>query len=145
MLHWTGVCVAWARSEIYKMRKMISLLRGDIALCKRSKVLICEDVFFQALTVERTLNKLGFFRIAPFCSFDELWSVIEYSKCRFELVIVNQDLIKAQRNYTRYDLYNHPCVERLMTYDVVTTYSFVGAEIKNGYITLGDCQLHTST
>ncbi|MNF30821.1 MULTISPECIES: chemotaxis protein CheY [unclassified Pseudomonas] len=59
---------------------------------KALRILIADEQHFHRMKVERRLNQLGYYRIAPVHSLDELLSVVEYGCEPFDLVIINASL-----------------------------------------------------
>ncbi|RON07339.1 chemotaxis protein CheY [Pseudomonas brassicacearum] len=59
---------------------------------KSLRILIADEQHFHRMKIERNLNQLGYFRIAPVHSLAELLSVVEYGCEPFDLVIINATL-----------------------------------------------------
>ncbi|AJO79747.1 hypothetical protein [Pseudomonas sp. MRSN 12121] len=62
---------------------------------KTLRILIAAPQHFQRLRIERTLNHLGYFRIAPVQSFDELEALTQFAGQPFDLLIVSDALVDA--------------------------------------------------
>lgn len=56
---------------------------------KSLRVLIADAQHFNRLRIERLLNQLGYFRVAPVQSLDELLPLVEYGCEPLDLVLVN--------------------------------------------------------
>ncbi|MCU1751622.1 response regulator [Pseudomonas sp. 6D_7.1_Bac1] len=59
---------------------------------KALRILIADEQHFHRMKIERSLNQLGYYRIAPVHSLEELLSVVEYGCEPFDLVIINATL-----------------------------------------------------
>jgi len=57
---------------------------------KSSRILIADEQHFFRLRIERTLNQLGFHRIAPVQSVMELLRLVEYADDPFDALIINE-------------------------------------------------------
>lgn len=53
------------------------------------RILIADDQHFHRMQIERTLNQLNYYRIAPVHTLEELLSLVEYSCDPFDLLIIN--------------------------------------------------------
>jgi CheY-like chemotaxis protein len=56
---------------------------------KSLRILIADAQHFNRLRIERLFNQLGYFRVAPVQSLDELLSLVEYGGEPLDLVLVN--------------------------------------------------------
>ncbi|MFS2201625.1 chemotaxis protein CheY [Pseudomonas sp. Pseusp3] len=56
---------------------------------KSLRILIADAQHFNRLRIERRFNQLGYFRVAPVQSFDELLPLVEYGCEPLDLVLVN--------------------------------------------------------
>lgn len=61
---------------------------------KASRILIADEQHFFRLRIERTLNQLGFHRIAPVQSVIELLRLVEYADEPFDALIINEKFSK---------------------------------------------------
>ena len=59
---------------------------------KALRILIADEQHFHRMKIERGLNQLGYYRIAPVHSLAELLNVVEYGCEAFDLVIFNAGL-----------------------------------------------------
>jgi PleD family two-component response regulator len=59
---------------------------------KALRILIADEQHFHRMKIERGLNQLGYYRIAPVHSLEELLIVVEYGCEPFDLVILNANL-----------------------------------------------------
>ncbi|WP_322615350.1 chemotaxis protein CheY [Pseudomonas sp. BIC9C] len=56
---------------------------------KSLRILIADAQHFNRLRIERLFNQLGYFRVAPVQSLDELLPLVEYGCAPLDLVLVN--------------------------------------------------------
>jgi len=56
---------------------------------KSLRILIADAQHFNRLRIERLFNQLGYFRVAPVHSLDELLALVEYGCEPLDLVLVN--------------------------------------------------------
>lgn len=56
---------------------------------KSLRILIADAQHFNRLRIERLFNQLGYFRVAPVQSLDELLALVEYGCEPLDLVLVN--------------------------------------------------------
>lgn len=56
---------------------------------KSLRILIADAQHFNRLRIERLFNQLGYFRVAPVQSLDELLALVEYGCTPLDLVLVN--------------------------------------------------------
>lgn len=61
-------------------------------LNKTLRILIADDQHFHRMKIERILNQLGYFRIAPVHSIEELLTLVEYGCEPFDLVMISTSL-----------------------------------------------------
>lgn len=59
---------------------------------KALRILIADEQHFHRMKIERMLNQLGYFRIAPVHSVEELLTLVEYSSEPFDLVMISTSL-----------------------------------------------------
>jgi len=59
---------------------------------KRLRILIADELDQQAVQIERTLNNLGYFRVVPVGSLDELLTMVQSAYEPFDLLIANTDM-----------------------------------------------------
>jgi len=62
---------------------------------KTLRILIADDQHFQRLKIEKILNQLGYFRIAPVHSFDEIETLTCCPSKPFDLLIISTALVAA--------------------------------------------------
>ncbi|MGE8393466.1 hypothetical protein HFV04_017585 [Pseudomonas sp. BIGb0427] len=63
---------------------------------KALRILIADERHAQLLRIEKQLNALGYYRIAPVRTFDELASLTSSPQAPFDLLIVNKALAVPQ-------------------------------------------------
>jgi CheY-like chemotaxis protein len=56
---------------------------------KSLRILIADAQHFNRLRIERLFNQLGYFRVAPVQSLDELLPLVEYGSEPLDLVLIN--------------------------------------------------------
>lgn len=61
-------------------------------LNKTLRILIADEQHFHRMMIERILNQLGYFRIAPVPSIEELLTLVEYGCEPFDLVMISTSL-----------------------------------------------------
>lgn len=62
---------------------------------KALRILIADEQHFHRMKIERGLNQLGYYRIAPVHALEELLTVVEYGCEPFDLVILSASLATA--------------------------------------------------
>ncbi|MFW0756704.1 response regulator [Pseudomonas sp. H11T01] len=61
-------------------------------LNKTLRILIADEQYFHRMKIERMLNQLGYFRIAPAQCVEELLTLVEYGSEPFDLVMISASL-----------------------------------------------------
>ncbi|VVO37580.1 response regulator [Pseudomonas fluorescens] len=61
-------------------------------LNKALRILIADEQHFHRMKVERLLNQLGYFRIAPVSTVEELLSLVEYGCEPFDLLLISASM-----------------------------------------------------
>ncbi|NBF05852.1 response regulator [Pseudomonas sp. Fl5BN2] len=56
------------------------------------RILIADDQHFHRMQIERTLNQLSYYRVAPVHRLEELLTLVEYACDPFDLLIINGGL-----------------------------------------------------
>lgn len=59
---------------------------------KTLRILIADELDEQVVQIERTLNHLGYFRVVPVASLDELLTMVQSAFEPFDLLIANTDM-----------------------------------------------------
>jgi CheY-like chemotaxis protein len=59
---------------------------------KKMRILIADEHHVQLMQIEKMLNQLGYYRIAPVQSFEELLAIVQSALDPFHLLIANTDL-----------------------------------------------------
>lgn len=59
---------------------------------KTLRILIADEQHFHRMKIERALNQMGYYRIAPVATLDELLCLLEYGSEPFDLLIFNGEL-----------------------------------------------------
>jgi CheY-like chemotaxis protein len=91
-------------------------LLGATLLNKSLRILIADEQHFNRLRIERWFNQLGYYRVAPVQSLDELLSLVEYSREAFGLLVINAALAGGKLDLPDFCLDN-PQVDRALIYD----------------------------
>ncbi|MDY7536291.1 hypothetical protein RGV33_32215 [Pseudomonas sp. Bout1] len=73
---------------------LLSLLKTMPVAIPPLRILIADKQHYQCRLIEKCLNLLGQFRIAPVCSFQELDQVTQSPGLVFDLVVLNADLTR---------------------------------------------------
>lgn len=61
------------------------------------RILIADDQHFHRMQIERTLNQLNYYRVAPVHTLEELLTLVEYSCESFDLLLINANLATDSR------------------------------------------------
>lgn len=78
----------------YKLAK--AKMNSSSLPCALTRVLVADCQWEQRTVIEKTLGMLGYFRVCPAASFNELAILMHYSSNvpdRFDLLILNADLV----------------------------------------------------
>ncbi|KAA0959594.1 response regulator [Pseudomonas sp. ANT_H12B] len=59
---------------------------------KALRILIADEQHFHRMKVERLFNQIGYYRIAPVHSLEELLTLVDYGCEPFDLVVINASL-----------------------------------------------------
>lgn len=78
-----------------------TLLGGTLSN-KTLRILIADEQHFYRMKIERLFNQLGFYRIAPVHSLEELLTLIEYASEPFDLVVINAVMAAGALNLPDY-------------------------------------------
>ena len=115
---------------------------------KEYKILILENSHSQCLGIEKTLNCLGCFRIAPARSFDEFKKFTTAANIKFDIAVVNAHLVPTvelvnwyftQHAHIRYILLYNYCGSRPVNHRFFSTSSEVpGEQNLNDILTASD-------
>ncbi|MCK9816856.1 response regulator [Pseudomonas sp. MAFF 302046] len=84
---------------------------------KALRILIADEQHFYRMRIERTLNQMGYYRIAPVHSLEELLSLVEYGCEPFDLLIVNASLGVPSGLDPLAFCQDHPLVGHALVYD----------------------------
>ncbi len=84
---------------------------------KALRLLIADGAFHQRVKIEKMLNHMGYFRVAPLSSFDELVALTCSSGVAFDLLIINAALVGARQvNLLQY-CQDNPLIRHALIYD----------------------------
>ncbi|VVP34625.1 MULTISPECIES: response regulator [Pseudomonas] len=83
---------------------------------KSTRILIADEQHFNRLRIERWLNQLGYYRVAPVPDLEELLALVEYGSEPFDLLIINAAMGHAKLNLLDFCLDNRQ-LDRVMIYD----------------------------
>lgn len=84
---------------------------------KTLRILIADDQHFQRLKIERILNQLGYFRIAPVHSFDEIETLTCGSCKPFDLLLISTALVAALDIDLEAFCRDNPLIRHALIYD----------------------------
>ena len=73
---------------------------------KTLRILIADEQHFHRMRIERLLNQLGYYRIAPVGGLDELLTLVEYASEPFDLVLINGSMTRASMDLPGFFLHN---------------------------------------
>ncbi|MHC8339455.1 chemotaxis protein CheY [Pseudomonas sp. HLT2-19-2] len=68
---------------------------------KALRILIADKHHPQSLSIEKMLNRLGYYCVASVCSFEEVECLSGYGAIAFDLLVINADLLQQQAGVTR--------------------------------------------
>jgi CheY-like chemotaxis protein len=91
-------------------------LLGATLLNKSLRILIADEQHFNRLRIERSFNQLGYFRVAPVQSLEELLTLVEYSSEAFDLLVINAALAGGKLDLADF-CRDNPQVDRALIYD----------------------------
>ena len=83
---------------------------------KALRILIADEQHFHRMKVERLLNQLDYYRVAPVQSLEELLTLVEYGSEPFDLVLINAALAGGALDLFGFFLDN-PQVHHAMIYN----------------------------
>ncbi|WP_426205183.1 hypothetical protein [Pseudomonas sp. TWP3-1] len=83
---------------------------------KDLRILIADPQHFQRMMIERSFNRLGYYRIAPVQSLIELLTLVDSECTTFDVVLVNADLAAGSLNLAEY-LLDNPQVRQWLIYN----------------------------
>ncbi|MFJ4197212.1 hypothetical protein [Pseudomonas sp. NPDC089534] len=85
---------------------------------KTLRILIADPQHFQRMTLERSFNRLGYFRIAPVQSLAELHALVEHEPGAFDVVAANAGLAPGPRDLADF-LCDSPRVRHALVYNAL--------------------------
>lgn len=83
---------------------------------KSLRILIADEQHFNRLRIERWFNQLGYYRVAPVQSLEELLTLVEYAREPFDLLVIDAALAGGNLDLVDYCLDNRQ-LERVLIYD----------------------------
>ena len=84
---------------------------------KALRLLIADADLLQRIKIEKMLNQLGYHRIAPLSSFDELQALTRADGVAFDLLIINTALVHSRQvNLLKY-CHDNPLIRHTLIYD----------------------------
>ncbi|AJO79693.1 hypothetical protein [Pseudomonas sp. MRSN 12121] len=84
---------------------------------KALRILIADEQHFHRMKIERVLNQLGYYRIAPMYRLIELLNVVEYGSEPMDLVIINATLGRHARLDMLAFCMDNPQIRHGLVYD----------------------------
>jgi len=82
---------------------------------KALRILIADEQHFHRMKVERLFNHLGYYRIAPVNSLEELLTLVDYGSEPFDAVVINASLGGEALDLLEF-LRDHPQVHHALIY-----------------------------
>ena len=84
---------------------------------KALRLLIADAELLQRIKIEKMLNQMGYHRIAPLSSFDELQALTRSGVVAFDLLIINTALVHSRQvNLWKY-CHDNPLIRHTLIYD----------------------------
>ncbi|NWE21694.1 chemotaxis protein CheY [Pseudomonas sp. P7548] len=84
---------------------------------KALRLLIADADLLQRIKIEKMLNQLGYHRIAPLASFDELQALTRSEGVAFDLLIIDTALVRSRQvNLLKY-CHDNPLIRHTLIYD----------------------------
>ncbi|AUG03250.1 hypothetical protein CXQ81_22445 [Pseudomonas sp. 09C 129] len=84
---------------------------------KTLRILIADEQHFHRMKIERVLNQLGYYRIAPMYRLVEVLNVVEYGSEPMDLLIINASLgLQARLDIVAFCMDN-PQIRHVLVYD----------------------------
>jgi len=84
---------------------------------KALRLLIADADLLQRIKIEKMLNQMGYHRIAPIGSFDELLALTRSPGVAFDLLIINMALVHTREvNLLKY-CHDNPLIRHTLAYD----------------------------
>ena len=84
---------------------------------KALRLLIADADLLQRIKIEKMLNQLGYYRIAPLSSFDELQALTRSEGVAFDLLIIDTALVRSRQvNLLKY-CHDNPLIRHTLIYD----------------------------
>ena len=84
---------------------------------KALRLLIADADLLQRIKIEKMLNQLGYHRVAPISSFDELLGLTRSVGVAFDLLIINTALVRSRQvNLLKY-CHDNPQIRHTLIYD----------------------------
>ncbi|ROM46175.1 chemotaxis protein CheY [Pseudomonas poae] len=84
---------------------------------KALRLLIADADLLQRIKLEKMLNQLGYYRIAPISSFEELQGLTRSVGVAFDLLIINTALVHSRQvNLLKY-CHDNPLIRHTLIYD----------------------------
>ncbi|MGE7955426.1 hypothetical protein ACQKQA_02315 [Pseudomonas sp. NPDC089530] len=84
---------------------------------KTLRILIADEQHFHRMKIERVLNQLGYYRIAPMYRLSEVLNVVEYGSEPMDLVIINASLGQHARLDILAFCMDNPQIRHVLVYD----------------------------
>lgn len=84
---------------------------------KALRILIADGELFQRIKIEKMLNQLGYFRIAPMSSFDEVQSIARIQGVAIDLLIINAALVRSMEVNLLKFCHESPQIRHALIYD----------------------------
>lgn len=95
---------------------LTNLTLGATLPNKSLRILIADKQHFNRMKIERLFNQLGYFRVAPVHSLEELLNLVEYGCEPFDLLVINASMADGKLNLLDFCLDNRQ-VARALIFD----------------------------
>ncbi|MPQ84700.1 chemotaxis protein CheY [Pseudomonas sp. MAFF 730085] len=84
---------------------------------KALRLLIADADLLQRVNIEKMLNQLGYYRIAPLSAFDQLQALTKAGSVAFDLLIINTALVPARQVNLLKFCHDNPLIRHTLIYD----------------------------
>ena len=81
---------------------------------KSLRILIADKQHFNRMKIERLFNQLGYFRVAPVHSLEELLNLVEYGCEPFDLLVINAGMADGKLDLLDFCLHNRQVAHALI-------------------------------
>lgn len=82
----------------------------------RLRILLVDQVLPRRLSIEKALNTLGYWRIAPVSSLEEMLNIIERAVMPFELLVINEAVLYESGINLQQLIHDYPVIKNSLAY-----------------------------